>query len=713
MTFEDKPTTCSTNPVRATLTLGCIALTALLLSAGCHRSSSNNRAVPLTVPSMTGTTFSDPTRIDNPYFPLTPGTVNTYVAESNGETELIIVETLHSTRLVMGVTCVVVRDRVYQDGLLIEDTHDWYAQDDLGNVWYMGEEVDDYEYDDDGNVLAVTHGGAWEAGKDVAGVGAIAQPGHLMRGLPLPGAGYHQEFYAGQAEDTGLVVALNVPVTLADGTTYYCLETRDATRLDPGADEFKYYAPGIGPVLEEKVSSNGRLEWKGSFRPGAVGVPDFSRATFSNPTEIDNSFLPLEPGITTNFLVELADGSETIVVEVLDTQRAVLGIACVEVRDRVFEDGVLIEDTLDWYAQDDDGNVWYMGEDVDNFHYDEDGNLVSTDHAGAWESGLDVAGVGELAEPGHLMRSTLLPGASYHQEFYGGEAEDMAAIVSLTARVELDDGSVFENCLQTLEWNPADPGALDHKFYARGIGVVFEQPLGHAERVELKGIFRTGRMAVPDFSAATFTNPSQIDNTFFSFPVGTVYNYTSETEDGAETITIEVMTQTRTVMGIACRAVRDQVHLEGVLIEDTEDWYAQDDDGNVWYMGEEVDNFEYDENGNLVGMNNDGAWESGLDVAGVGSIAEPGYVMKVALRRGDSYHQEFYEGAAEDAAYIVALGVDVELADGTTYANCVQTLDWNPLDPHGLEYKYYAPGVGLVLEEVLGVGETVELASVL
>ena len=83
--------------------------------------------------------------------------------------------------------------------------------------------------------------------------------------------------------------------------------------------------------------------------------------------------------------------------------------------------------------------------------------------------------------------------------------------------------------------------------------------------------------------------------------------------------------------------------------------------------------------------------------------------MKATLIVGDSYQQEFYEGEAEDMGKIEALGVQVELEDGTIYTNCLQILDWNPLDPAVLEYKYFAPGVGLVKEEVVGGDETAEL----
>jgi hypothetical protein len=139
---------------------------------------------------------------------------------------------------------------------------------------------------------------------------------------------------------------------------------------------------------------------------------------------------------------------------------------------------------------------------------------------------------------------------------------------------------------------------------------------------------------------------------------------------------------------------------------------AQDDEGNVWYMGEEVDNYEYDAEGNLLGINHDGAWEAGLDVAGVGEIARPGHVMKASPAVGDVYNQEYYPGEAEDMGKVIALDVTVMLSNGTTYSGCLQTRDFTPLEPGVSEYKYYAPGIGVVVEEVLGGGERAELISI-
>ncbi len=188
--------------------------------------------------------------VDNPYWPLTPGT--TYIFEGTTEEglERIEVNVTHETREVMGVTCIVVRDRVWLDGELVEDTLDWYAQDNDGNVWYFGEEVKNYE----GGTLVDT-AGSWEAGVD----GAL--PGVVMWAEPAVGQIYRQEYYQGEAEDMGEVLRLGESVSVIYGAFDNVLVTREWTPLESGVAEEKYYAPGIGLVLEVVVEGgSGQIE---------------------------------------------------------------------------------------------------------------------------------------------------------------------------------------------------------------------------------------------------------------------------------------------------------------------------------------------------------------------------------------------------------------------------------------------------------------------
>jgi hypothetical protein len=194
---------------------------------------------------------------------------------------------------------------------------------------------------------------------------------------------------------------------------------------------------------------------------------------------------------------------------------------------------------------------------------------------------------------------------------------------------------------------------------------------------------------------------TQIDNPFFSMPVGKKMIYEARTEDGLERIEIAITGETRRIMGVETLVYHDREYLDGELVEETKDFIAQDKDGNVWYFGEEVDNYE---NGKL--KDHGGAWFAAYEGA------KPGIWIKAKHMVGDSYRQEYWRGEAEDMAKIVATGVTVTTSV-STYQNCTKTYDWTPLEPEAMEYKYYCPEVGgVVLVEDLTSGERVELIKV-
>ena len=220
-----------------------------------------------------------------------------------------------------------------------------------------------------------------------------------------------------------------------------------------------------------------------------------------------------------------------------------------------------------------------------------------------------------------------------------------------------------------------------------------------------------GDPAEPAFAASNFSQPTEIDNLYRPMVPGTVNLYQAETEDGVETIVVAVLDETREVNGVTSRVVRDRVYQDGLLIEDTHDWFAQDDAGHIWYMGETVINYAYDDAGNLQGTDNEGAWEAGLDLADVGSIAEPGILIKATPTVGDTYRQEYYPGEAEDMAEVTKVDQSQTLADGSTYSEVIEVREWNPLETDSEEYKFYAPGVGLIKEEAVADEEVVELKA--
>ena len=173
--------------------------------------------------------------VDNPYFPLPVGARWVYEGTSDGEPERIVVEVLAETRRVMGIDAVVVRDQAFVAGELAEDTLDFFTQDGDGNVWYLGEETAEYE---DG--VVTTTAGSFQAGVD----GAL--PGLIMPGAPEVGAAYRQEYYLGEAEDMGEILAVGGTATVPFGSFTDVVTTRDWTPLEPEVVEEKRYAPGVG-----------------------------------------------------------------------------------------------------------------------------------------------------------------------------------------------------------------------------------------------------------------------------------------------------------------------------------------------------------------------------------------------------------------------------------------------------------------------------------
>jgi hypothetical protein len=209
----------------------------------------------------------------------------------------------------------------------------------------------------------------------------------------------------------------------------------------------------------------------------------------------------------------------------------------------------------------------------------------------------------------------------------------------------------------------------------------------------------TGPDYNPDIPASWAT---AVTNQYYPLVPGTIYHYQSDTPDGVETTTIEVLSQTKPINGVAATSVRDQVFLAGELIEDTEDWFAQDADGNVWYLGEDTKEYE---NGQVVST--EGSWEWGVDGALPGVImwADP------AAHVGEEYRQEFLSGEAEDFGKVVALNESVSVPHGA-FTSCIKTEDWSALDPMVRENKFYCPGIGVALETNLEGGDRSELVDV-
>lgn len=196
--------------------------------------------------------------IDNSYWPMRPGTAWVYrETDAEGTVQRVDVTVTDRTKTILGIAAVVVHDVVTQDGELIEDTYDWYAQDTSGNVWYLGEATKEFE-----NGEVTTTAGSWQAGVDGA------QPGIIVPADPEVGMTYRQEYYAGEAEDEGEILSLDERAEVPFGPFDNVLMTKDTTPLDPDVLEHKFYAEGVGPVLVLGLSGGGGREELVSYESG-------------------------------------------------------------------------------------------------------------------------------------------------------------------------------------------------------------------------------------------------------------------------------------------------------------------------------------------------------------------------------------------------------------------------------------------------------------
>jgi len=180
---------------------------------------------------------------------------------------------------------------------------------------------------------------------------------------------------------------------------------------------------------------------------------------------------------------------------------------------------------------------------------------------------------------------------------------------------------------------------------------------------------------------------SEVTNPYFPLPSGRVMRYRGETKNGVETLEIEVTHRTRLVMGVSTKVVVETHRLDGQIEEISENWFAQDLAGNVWYFGEYSQTFD---NGAPSGT--PGSWE-----AGVGD-AQPGIIMEAQPKVGDAYYQEFAPGVAQDQAQVLSTLRTVTVPFGT-YSQVLVTKEWTALESSSIEHKSYAQGIGLILEE--------------
>lgn len=187
--------------------------------------------------------------------------------------------------------------------------------------------------------------------------------------------------------------------------------------------------------------------------------------------------------------------------------------------------------------------------------------------------------------------------------------------------------------------------------------------------------------ATVPFDKSNFHNPLTIDNKYMPLTAGTtlIYNGTSDEDPTRNVFTIS--NETKDILGISTRVIHDNGYVKGKLEETTNDWFAQDDNGNVWYLGEYTTDLTNKKNPH------EGSWEAGV------KGAKAGIVMEAEPKVGDSYNQEFAKGVAEDKGTILGLSEKLCVPYGC-YSNVLKTKDFSPLEPDIVENKYYAQGIG-------------------
>lgn len=236
--------------MRRTLPLAGLAL---LAACGLPLSAQEAQGPPATpaLPAFDATAFAAP--VPNPWYPLTPGPARRYEGRTpEGEVERMEISAQGPGPVILGVRTTAVLDRVWEEGRIVEETLDYFAADDRGNVWYFGEDVTNYRYDEEDRLIGTDGESEWRAGVDGA------QPGIAFPADPAPGPALFQEHAPEEeAMDWGRVEATGLTLEGPAGTFTDVVRVYESSTVEPESRGFKYYAPGIGMVREEELAPRG------------------------------------------------------------------------------------------------------------------------------------------------------------------------------------------------------------------------------------------------------------------------------------------------------------------------------------------------------------------------------------------------------------------------------------------------------------------------
>ncbi len=223
-------------------------------------------------------------------------------------------------------------------------------------------------------------------------------------------------------------------------------------------------------------------------------LPVFDPANFDPKAAIDNPYLPLVEGFVARISGQMTEADSTALVDEVSTQTfegagpVIAGVQSTVIRDRTTLDGLLVEEALDYYAQDRSGNVWYLGEDVTNLIYDDEDKVSGTDNHGTWRAGVNDA------LPGYAMPADPVAGMTYFQEHATADAAlDVGEIMATDRKIDGPTGH-YDNVLAVFETSLVEPDLREIKYYAPGVGPIrTEEGLDEA-RTGFEAFFDLTRM---------------------------------------------------------------------------------------------------------------------------------------------------------------------------------------------------------------------------
>jgi len=608
--------------------------------------------------------FSDPTTITNPLFPISD--LHSVILSGEVEGRPFHTETtlLPETRIIEWSDGEQVETRIsqyfaYLDGRIEEVALDYYAQADDGSVWYFGEEL--WDFDEEGFIVSTE--GAWLAGVD-------GPPAMIMPGEPEVGDVHRAENVPPVAFEEVEVTTVDDTVDGPAGPVEGALVGREL-HLD-GTFSDKVFAPGYG----EFYSAH-----EGDVEALALAVP----------TDAIGGRVPAELESLSAWADDVFDA-----VRSEDWDAATTALAPV---------------TAAWDAYSGGEVPPYLATEMDRALDDLAAAVDAREPAPAGTAAIDVAqSTADLQlryrPPAEIDRvrfdlwaRQLMVDAAAGD--LGGMRGDVTTLEFVRDRFvhTLDQAEVIGIDVHLMELrntvNDEDPAATEDEAESLRESLASIEPTagsagssGTETAVIDPG---DGGDYQPRLDPAEFVDA--IDNPYLPLDPGARWVYEGIVDGEHNRIELAVTTERKEILGISAVGVSDTNYVDGALSAETVDWYAQDRDGNVWYLGEDTKEYE---NGRLKGT--EGSWQAGVD----GAL--PGIFMLARPAVGDAYRHVYDPGRAEDLAQVERVGAARAIGAGD-YRDVVVIREWTPLEPEIIENKYYAPGVGKIDEVHTAGGE--------